>query len=66
MVVAPVPAEERILDFHTRVGADGTMAITETIKVVAERNRIERGIYRNISLHYRGASLFAAKVYIQF
>ncbi len=50
-----VQADERILDFHSdiNVSADGSMIVSETIKVNAEGNRIRRGIYRDFPTHYR-------------
>ena len=47
-------ADERILSFHSdiRVMADGTIEVTETIKVRAEGNRIKRGIYRDFPTEY--------------
>ncbi|HET9031416.1 MAG TPA: DUF2207 domain-containing protein [Dokdonella sp.] len=48
-------ADERILDFHSDIviAADGSMTITETIKVNAEGDRIRRGIYRDFPTDYR-------------
>jgi hypothetical protein len=53
---APVEADERILDFHSRVvvAADGGLTVTETIGVVATGDRIEHGIYRDFPTIYRG------------
>ncbi|MDH3305200.1 MAG: DUF2207 domain-containing protein [Gammaproteobacteria bacterium] len=47
-------ADERILSFHSdiRVMTDGTIEVTETIKVRAEGNRIKRGIYRDFPTEY--------------
>ena len=47
-------ADERILSFHSdiRVMADGTIEVTETIKVRAEGHRIKRGIYRDFPTEY--------------
>lgn len=44
-------ADERVLDFHSDilVHTDGRLEVTETIRVVAEGDRIQRGIYRD---HY--------------
>ncbi len=52
---APV---ERVLSFHSdiQVAADGRMLVTETIRVHALGNRIQRGIYRDFPTHY--ANLF--------
>ena len=48
-------AEERILSFHSDIDvyADGTMMVTETIRVVAERKQIKRGIYRDFPTRYK-------------
>lgn len=47
-------ADERILNFHSdiRVMTDGTIEVTETIRVRAEGNRIKRGIYRDFPTEY--------------
>ena len=49
-----VIADERILDFHSdvRVFPDGTLEVTETIKVRAEGRQIRRGIYRDFPVDY--------------
>ena len=48
-------ASEQILDYHSDINihADGTMTVTETIKVNAEGNRIKRGIYRDFPTVYK-------------
>ena len=48
-------ADERILSFHSdiRVMTDGTIEVTETIRVRAEGNRIKRGIYRDFPTEYQ-------------
>lgn len=45
---------ERVLSFHSdiQVGADGRMLVTETIRVHALGNRIQRGIYRDFPTRY--------------
>jgi len=50
-------AQERILDYHSDVTVhqDGSLTVTETIKVRAERNKIKRGIYRDFPTLYRGS-----------
>src|SRR5690606_11012243 len=47
-------AEERILDYHSRiqVAATGEIAVSETIRVVAEGQQIRRGIYRDFPTDY--------------
>ena len=47
-------ADERILSFDSeiRVTTDGMIEVTETIRVRAERNRIQRGIYRDFPTEY--------------
>jgi uncharacterized protein (TIGR04222 family) len=48
-------AQERILSFHSDivVARDGSMAVTETIRVRAEGNQIRRGIFRDFPTDYR-------------
>ena len=48
-------AKERILDFHSEiiVNQDGSMGVTETIRVRAEGAAIKRGIYRDFPTDYR-------------
>ncbi len=48
-------AVERILDFHSdiKVLESGEMRVTEWITVVAEGNRIKRGIYRDFPTRYK-------------
>jgi hypothetical protein len=54
--VAPQPpgTGERILSFLSDVvvGADGTLTVTETIRVRAEGNQIQRGIFRDFPTRY--------------
>ncbi len=49
-------AEERILEFDSRVvvGTDGGLTVTETIAVEAEGRSIKRGIYRDFPTLYEG------------
>lgn len=51
----PCFADERILDFASdiAIAADGSMTVTETIRVRAEGNEIVRGIYRDFPTRYR-------------
>lgn len=51
-------AEERILDFNSDITlfGDGTMGVTETIKVRAESQQIKRGIYRDFPTDYHDAN----------
>ncbi len=48
-------ADERILDFHSdiRVDVDGSMEVSETIRVRAEGRAIKRGIFRVFPTDYR-------------
>ena len=48
-------ANERILSFDSdiEVHQDGTMTVTETIRVRSERNQIKRGIYRDFPTQYK-------------
>jgi uncharacterized membrane protein YgcG len=50
----PIEAAERIVDFHSRiaVAADGGMTVTETVKVVANGEAIQHGIYRDFPTVY--------------
>lgn len=54
-VSATVRADERILSFASdiRIAADGSMLVTETIRVRAEGMNIRRGIYRDFPTRYR-------------
>lgn len=51
----PSGAQERILayDSEVAVNADGSLDVTERIRVLAEGNRIRRGIYRDFPTRYR-------------
>ena len=48
-------AQERILSFDSviAIAADGSMTVTETIRVQAEGVNIQRGIYRDFPTRYR-------------
>ena len=48
-------AEERILAFHSaiQIHHDASMAVTETIEVIAEGKQIRRGIFRDFPTDYR-------------
>jgi hypothetical protein len=48
-------AEERILNYRSDVdiAPDGRLTVTETIRVKAEGNQIQRGIYREFPTRYR-------------
>ncbi len=48
-------ADERILRYHSvvKIHTDGTLTVTETIKVRAEGNNIRRGIYRDFPTRYK-------------
>ncbi len=49
-------AEERIHDFHSQIGVakDGTIDVTETIRVQVDNIAINHGIYRDFPLRYDG------------
>jgi uncharacterized membrane protein YgcG len=51
----PACADERILDYHAdiTVAADAGLDVTEHIRVRAERDRINHGIYRDFPTRYR-------------
>ena len=53
--VAPCRADERILDYHADIvlAADGSMNVTEHIRVQAEGKQIRHGIYRDFPTTYR-------------
>ncbi len=55
LCLVPAAADERILAFHSEIAiaADGTMTVAETIRVRAEGQRIQRGIYRDFPTDYR-------------
>ncbi|HPG38375.1 MAG TPA: DUF2207 domain-containing protein [bacterium] len=46
---------EKILDYHSRIEiqSDGSMLVTETIKVIAADEEIQRGIYRTFPTKYK-------------
>lgn len=48
-------ADERILDYQSDIliHADGSLIVTETIRVQAEGNKIRRGIYRDFPTSYK-------------
>ena len=50
-----VSADERILNYHSDVliHVDGSVMVTETIRVRAEGNNIRRGIYRDFPTTYK-------------
>ncbi|GAB4347179.1 MAG: DUF2207 domain-containing protein [Gammaproteobacteria bacterium] len=51
----PAAAVEEILSFHSdiQVNPDGSMVVTETIRVRAEGREIKRGIYRDFPTDYK-------------
>lgn len=51
----PALAQETILDYSSelRIQADGSLDVTETIRVRAEGQRIRRGIYRDFPTRYK-------------
>ena len=48
-------ADERILNYHSDIliHTDGSITVTETIRVNAEGNNIRRGIYRDFPTSYK-------------
>ena len=54
---APAFAEEAIENFHSDISVDrdGTVHVTETIRVRAEGNQIKRGIFRDVSTTFEDA-----------
>jgi uncharacterized membrane protein len=57
-------ASERILSYDSRIEVrkDSTMAVTETINVIAEGVQIKRGIYRDFPTTYKGGYTVGFKV----
>ncbi|MCW2308262.1 DUF2207 domain-containing protein [Rhodobium gokarnense] len=55
---SPAKAEEEILSYESDivVAEDGTLDVTETIRVRAEGRKIKRGIYRDFPVQYRTAN----------
>ncbi len=55
-LAAPVTAEERIRDFASdiRIAKDGSIEVTETIRVQVDNVAINHGIYREIPTRYDG------------
>jgi hypothetical protein len=55
LCAAPLWAQERILSYDSQVtvNADGSLDVTEQIRVRAEGNQIRRGIYRDFPTRYR-------------
>src|SRR5207237_10587182 len=51
----PVPAAERVVDFHSSIAiaADGVLTVTERIVVEVEGRNIQRGILRDFPTDYR-------------
>jgi len=54
--IFPAFAEERILSYDSRIeiGEDGAIDVTETIRVRAEGRQINRGIFRDLPVLYKG------------
>jgi hypothetical protein len=61
---SPAVAEERITRFVSDVDIrpDSSLQVTETIDVIAEHNRINRGIFRDFPTRYRGRNGAQMKV----
>lgn len=55
LLALPAAAQERILSFHSdlQVRADGSLDVTETIRVRAEGVSIRRGLYRDFPTRYQ-------------
>ncbi|MGB5621458.1 MAG: DUF2207 domain-containing protein, partial [Gammaproteobacteria bacterium] len=55
LVSGALPASERILAYHSDIviAEDGSMTVTEQIRVRAEGRQIRRGIYRDFPTDYR-------------
>jgi uncharacterized membrane protein YgcG len=54
-ITAPAVADERILSFDSvlAIQPDGSLNVTENIRVRAEGTNIRRGIYRDFPTHYK-------------
>lgn len=54
LFASPAAAQERIQSFHSLldIRADGSMVVTETIRVQVEGQQIRRGIYRDLPTRY--------------
>ncbi|MGE0737027.1 MAG: DUF2207 domain-containing protein [Alphaproteobacteria bacterium] len=63
-LAAPVAAQERILDYDSRISVapDASLTVTETIRVYAAGARIRRGIYRDFPTIYRDRLGFRVEV----
>lgn len=63
----PLRAQERIAGFDSRIHVDrsGVLTVTETIAVVAEGNRIQRGIYREFPTDYTNRAGLRVRVGFQ-
>ncbi|MEQ9520296.1 MAG: DUF2207 domain-containing protein [Parvibaculum sp.] len=66
LLVSAVHGRERITDYDIdlRVQSDGTLSVVETISVIAEHDRIKRGIFRDFPVRYRTA--FGFNQYVPF
>jgi len=55
LLAAPAGADERILDYQSRImlHANGELSVTEKITVRAEGQNIQRGIYRDFPTRYK-------------
>ena len=55
LCTAPLLAQERVLSYDSDllVNADGSLDVTERIRVRAEGDDIRRGIYRDFPTRYR-------------
>ena len=66
LCTAPLPAQERILayDSDLQLNTDGSLDVTERIRVRAEGEHIRRGIYRDFPTHYRDR--YGNRVVVEF
>jgi hypothetical protein len=55
LCATPLWAQERILSYDSQVmvNADGSLDVTEQIRIRAEGNQIRRGIFRDFPTRYR-------------
>lgn len=64
LAFGPAAAQERILSFHSdiAIAASGELTVRETIQVNAAGSAIQRGIYRDFPILYRGSAGLRLKV----
>ncbi|MBW0145177.1 DUF2207 domain-containing protein [Sphingomicrobium clamense] len=68
LFASPAAAQERIQSFHSNldIEEDGTLTVTETIRVMVEGRQIRRGIFRDLPTRYELPNGGNAKVGFTF